>query len=152
MAQSNTMTQVSDLQKGYRKTATKLYSAFKSRVEEFSWFDDIDDEEIVPSGRENLIPLDIKRGYGTAMIPDGGYEARSVTPALNEGSFSFVEASSRFFISRLARAFDQRARQQQIIRQIKYQSKKSLESLSRRVGLQFYGFSTGLVARTSTAS
>jgi len=152
MAQSNTMTAVSDLVKGYRKTATKLYPAFKSRVEEFSWVDDIDDEEIIPSGRENLIPLDIKRGYGTAMIPDGGYEARTVTPAMNEGSFSFVEASSRFFISRLARAFDERARKQQIIRQIKYQSKKSLESLARRVGLQFYGFSTGLVCKTSTAA
>ena len=152
MAQSNSITAVSDLAKGYRKTATKLYPAFKSRVEEFSWVDDIDDEDITPSGRENLIPLDIKRGYGTAMIVDGGYEARTITPAMNEGSFSFVEASSRFFISRLARAFDERARKQQIIRQIKYQSKKSLEGLARRVGLQFYGFSTGLVFQTSTAS
>lgn len=152
MAQSNSNTAVSDLQKGYRKTATKLYTAFKSRVEEFSWMDDIDDEEITPSGRENLIPLDIKRGYGTAMIGDGSYEARTVTPGMNEGSFSFVEGSSRFFISRQARAFDQRAKAQQIIRQIKYQSKKSLEGLTRRVGLQFYGFSTGLVCKTSTAA
>lgn len=150
MAQSNSITSVSDLAKGYRKTATKLYTAFKSRVEEFSWIDDIEDEEITPSGRENLIPLDIKRGYGAAMIPDGGYEARTVTQAMNEGSFSFVQANARFFISRFAQALDERARKQQIIRQIKYQSKKSLEALARRVGLQFYGFSTGIVADTST--
>jgi hypothetical protein len=152
MAQSNTSTTVSNLDKGYRKTATKLYTAFKGRVEEFSWIEDVDDEDIVPSGRENLIPLDIKRGYGTAMLTDGGNEARTITPAMNEGSFSFVHANQRFFISRFAQALDQRARKQQIIRQIKYQSKKSLEALQRRVGLQFYGFSTGLVCKTSTAA
>lgn len=152
MAQTNTLTSVSDLQKGYKKTATKLYTAFKSRVEEFSWLDDVDDEEITPSGRENLIPLDVKRGYGNAMIPDGGYEARTITPAMNEGSFSFVHSNGRFFISRFAQAFDARARQQQIVRQIKYQSKKTLEAMARKVGMQFYGLSTGAVALTSTVA
>jgi hypothetical protein len=150
MAQSNESTTVSNLAKGYGKSHTKLYTAFKSRVEEFSWMDDIDDEEIEVSGRENLIPLDIKRGYGTAMITDGGYEARTVTPAMNEGSFSFVQANGRFFISRFAQALDQRARKKQIVRQIKYQSKKTLEGMARRCGLQFYGFTTGVVALTST--
>lgn len=149
---ANENTTVSNLQKGYKKKATKLYTAFKSRVEEFSWLDDIDDEDIVPSGRENLIPLDVKRGYGTHMVSDGGYEARTVTPAMNEGSFSFVQASSRFFISTFAQALDQRAKDAQIIRQIKYQSKKSLESLARRVGLQFYGFSTGYVCEQTTVA
>lgn len=150
MAQSNTHTTVTTLAKGYRKTATKLYEAFKSRVEEFSWLDDIGDEEITPSGRENLIPLDVNRGYGTHMVSDGGYEARTVTPEMNEGSFTFVHANARFFISRFAQALDERARKQQIIRQVAYQSKKSLEGMARRVGLQFYGFSTGIVADTST--
>lgn len=35
---------------------------------------------VLPSGRVNLIPLDIKRGYGCAMIDDGGYEARWLEP------------------------------------------------------------------------
>lgn len=150
MAQTNTNTTVSTLSKGYEKSRTKLYTAFKSRVEEFSWIDDIDDEEIDVSGRENLIPLDIKRGYGTHMVSDGGYEARTVTPAMNEGSFSFVQANGRFFISRFAQALDERARKKQIVRQIKYQSKKTLEGMARRCGLQFYGFNTGVVCLTST--
>lgn len=147
---TNAATTVTNLAKGYRKKATKLYTAFKDKVEEFSWLDDIDSEDITVSGRENLIPLDIKRGYGTHMVSDGGYQARTVTPAMNEGSFSLVEANSRFFISTLAQALDERAKEAQIIRQIKYQSKKSLESLARRVGLQFYGVSTGIVCETTT--
>jgi hypothetical protein len=147
---SNSHTSVTTLAKGYKKKATKLYTAFKDKVEEFSWLDDIEDEEITPSGRENLIPLDIKRGYGTHMVTDGGYQARTVTPAMNEGSFSFVEANARFFISTLARAFDEKAKEAQIVRQVKYQSKKSLEGLARRVGLQFYGKSDGVICETTT--
>lgn len=147
---ANTHTTVSTLAKGYRKKATKLYTAFKDKVDEFSWVDDIDDEEIQSSGRENLIPLDIGRGYGAHMVTDGGNEARTITRAMNEGSFSFVQANARFFISTLAKAFDQKAKEAQIVRQIKYQSKKSLEALARRVGLQFYGASTGIVCETGT--
>jgi hypothetical protein len=147
---SNTHTTVSNLEKGYRKKATKLYTAFKDKVDEFSWLDDIDDEEITPSGRENLIPLDIGRGYGAHMPSDGGYEAVTATKAMNEGSFSFVHANARFFISTQARAFDQKAKEAQIVRQIKYQSKKSLEALARRVGMQFYGTSTGIVCESTT--
>lgn len=149
---SNTFTTVSNLQKGYRKKATKLYTAFKDKVEEFSWLDDIDDEDIVPSGRENLIPLDIGRGYGAGMVSDGGYEAATVTKAMNEGSFSFVQANARFYISMFAKALDQRAKEAQIVRQVKYQSKKSLEALARRVALQFYGLSTGTVALASNTT
>ncbi len=147
---SNTHTTVSTLAKGYRKKATKLYTAFKDKVNEFSWVDDIDDEEISASGRENLIPLDIGRGYGAHMVTDSGNEARTITRAMNEGSFGFVHANSRFFISTLAKAFDQGQKEAQIIRQIKYQSKKSLEALARRVGLQFYGSSNGYVCESTT--
>lgn len=149
MAQANTHTTFSDLSKGYKKKATKLYTAFKAMNEEWSWVGDIDDEDITP-GRENLIPLNIKRGYGAAMIPDGGYEARTVTPAMNEGSFDFVEASARFFISRRSRAMDSRAAQSAIIKQVKYSSMKCFEAISRRVSLQFYGFPAGTVAVNQT--
>ena len=147
---ANTHTTLATLEKGWKKRATKLYTAFKDKVEEFSWMDDIDDEDITPSGRENLIPLDIVRGYGTHMVSDAGYEARTVTPAMQEGSFSFVQMNGRFFISTMAKAFNQRAKESQIVSQIKYSSKKTLEGMARRAGLQFYGFSTGIVCETTT--
>lgn len=147
---SNSHTTLSTLEKGWKKRATKLYTAFKDKVEEFSWMDDIDDEDITPSGRENLIPLDIVRGYGTHMVSDAGYEARTVTPAMQEGSFSFVQMNGRFFISTFAKAFNQKAKESQIVSQIKYSSKKTLEGMARRAALQYYGFSTGIVCETTT--
>jgi hypothetical protein len=147
---SNSNTTIATLNKGWKKKATKLYTAFKDKVNEFSWLDDIDDEEITPSARENLIPLDIGRGYGAHMVTDSGNEARTITRAMNEGSFSFVQANARFFISTLAKAFDTKAKEAAIISQRKYQSKKALEALARRVGLQFYGFSTGYVCESTT--
>jgi hypothetical protein len=147
---ANTHTTLANLEKGWKKRATKLYTAFKDKVEEFSWMDDIDDEDITPSGRENLIPLDITRGYGAHMVSDSGYEARTVTPAMQEGSFSFVQLNGRFFISTFAKAFNQKAKESQIVSQIKYSSKKTLEGMARRAALQFYGFSTGIVCETTT--
>lgn len=152
MAASNTHTTVANLEKAYKKTATPMYKAFKDSVDEFSWLDDVQDEEITVSGRENLIPLDIRRGYGASSVVDGGYEARTITPGMAEGSFSPVQFNARFFISRLAQAYDEHSRAQQFKSQLRYQSKKSLEALSRKVGLNFYGFSTGTVAINSTAA
>jgi hypothetical protein len=82
----------------------------------------------VPSGRENLIPLDVARGYGASMTQDGGYESRTETPALQEGVFVFVHCNARFAISLRAQALDKAARGNFIIRQIKYQSIKCIEA------------------------
>src|SRR5688572_15200150 len=147
---SNSHSTVSDLEKGYKKSVMAMQKQFAKQNAEYGWFDDIPDAEITPSGRENLIPLDVTRGFGAHMVSDGGYEARTVTPAMQEGTFSFVHANARFFISVRARAFDSKAKGNQIIRQIKYQSMKPFEALSRVFSLQTYGFSTGILADTST--
>lgn len=147
---SNSHTSVSDLEKGYKKSVMAMQKQFARQNEEYGWFDDIPDAEITPSGRENLIPLDVTRGFSSHMVSDGGYEARTVSPALQEGTFSFVHANSRFFISVRARAFDSKAKGNQIVRQIKYQSMKCFEGLSRVFSLQTYGFTTGILADTST--
>lgn len=151
MAQSNTFsTAGSDLEKGYKKVASQLYVGFKRATEEYEWFDDFPEEEIEFSAREMLIPLDVQRGYGAAMIPEAGYEARTVSPELNEGTVTWVNMSQRFFISTVSKALDQRAKNAQIIRQVKFQSLKAVESMARLVGVQTYGFSTGVVCKTST--
>lgn len=152
MAGSNTYTTVANIEKAFKKSATPMYKAFKSSVDEFSWLDDVQDEEITVSGRENLIPLDIKRGYGAASITDGGYEARTITPGMNEGSFAPVQFNSRFFISALARAYDERSKAAEFKSQLRYRSEKSAQALARKVGLNFYGFSTATVALNSTAA
>jgi hypothetical protein len=93
---------VSTLSKAYKRSTTKLYRSYTRRVPEYRWLDEIDDEEIIPSGRENLIPLDTAIGYGAHQADDGGYEGRTDSPAPTEGAFTFnhTNAGSR---SRCAR-------------------------------------------------
>lgn len=149
MAQTVTYPTISSLSKAYKRSTTKLYRAYTKSVPEYQWLDDVPDEDIVPSGRENLIPLDVDRGYGAAMIPDGGYESRTETPALQEGAFTFVHCNSRFAISLRAQAMDKAARGNFIIRQVKHQSIKCIEAVMRKFAYQFYGFSSGVVAKVS---
>src|SRR6185436_18458253 len=149
MAQSVTYTKVSNLSKGYRRSTTKLYRTYTRRVAEYGWFDNVPDEEIMPSGRENNILLDVAVGVGAHQVDDAGYEGRTETPELEEGAFVFNHTNSRFSISLRAQAFDKKARGNQIIRQIKYQSLKCIEAVMRKYGLMTYGFSTGVLAKVN---
>jgi hypothetical protein len=139
-------TKVTNMAKGYRRSTTKLYRTYTRRVAEYRWFDEVPDEEIMPSGRENNILLDVAIGTGAHQVDDAGYEGKTDTPELEEGSFVFNHTNSRFSISLRAEAFDKKARGNQIIRQIKYQSLKCIEAVMRKYGLMTYGFSSGVVA------
>lgn len=136
----------STLSNAFRKTSTKLYRAYTRKVAEYRKMEDIPDEEIVPSGRENLIPLDVNIGYGAAQITDGGYEGRTDGPDLAEGSFVFNHTNARFGISIRASAFDKAARTGHVIQQLKLKSMKCIESVMRKFAYMTYGFSTGVVA------
>lgn len=140
------ITTISTLSKTYKRSTTKLYRTYTRKVPEYRWMDEVPDEDIVPSGRENLIPLDTQKGYGAAQIPDGGWESRAETPPPTEGAFVFNHTNNRFSITLRAQAFDRAARGATIIRQIKYQSIKCIEGVMRKYGFMFYGFSTGVVA------
>lgn len=142
-----TYVKISDLQTAYRRSTTKLYRAYTKKVPEYSWMQDIPDEDIIPSGRQNLIPLDVTRGYGAHQADDGGYESQTATPALQEGVFTFNHTNSRFAISLRAQALDKAGRGNFIIRQIKFQSIKAIEAVMRKYAYMFYGFSTGVVAQ-----
>jgi hypothetical protein len=141
-----TYTTVSNLQKGYKRATTKLYRTHARNVPEYRWLDQIDDEEIMPSGRENNILLDVAVGVGAHQVTDAGYESRTETPELEEGSFVYNHTNSRFSISLRAQAFDRKARAGQIIRQIKYQSLKCIEAVMRKYGFMFYGTTSGVLA------
>ena len=151
MAHSTTFTSAaSDIEKVYKKTTGKLYPAFKTMTEEYEWHDDISDEEIEISAREMLIKVDVAKGYGAAMIPEAGYEARTVSQDLEDAVLTWVNMNQRFSISLTAKALDQKARGAQVHRQVVHQSVKAVESMARLVGRQFYGLSTGVVAVNQT--
>ena len=147
MANSVTYAKVSDFSKAYKRSSTKLYRQYTRRVAEYGWMDEVPDEDIIPSGRENLVPVDLNRGYGAAMIEDGGYEAVTDSPSIDEGAFVFNHCNARFSISLRSQAFDRAAKGNTVIRQIKLQSLKSVEAVMRKFGLMYYGFSTGVLCK-----
>ena len=81
-AQTNSLTTVTNLKELSKKTNTDVMVGIKVNTEEYDRFDDVPDEDIVWSGNEMRLVLDLKNEVGAAMIPDFGYEAvlGSVTP------------------------------------------------------------------------
>jgi hypothetical protein len=144
-AQSVAYTSVASLNEVSKKTNTDVMTAIKTTTEEYDWFDDMPKEDIVPSGNEMRLVLDIRHATGTAMIPDGGYEAVLGSVAPNSGTFTFVQANQRYSFTTLAKAYDAKGRSGFIKRQILYQASKATEALAETIGLQTYGFSTGTV-------
>ena len=147
MANAVTYKKVSDFSKAYKRSSTKLYRQYTRRVPEYGWMDDVPDEDIIPSGRENLVPVDLNRGYGAAMIEDGGYEAVTDSPSIDEGAFVFNHINARFAISLRSQAFDRAAKGNTVIRQIKLQSLKCVEAVMRKFAFMYYGFSTGVLCK-----
>jgi len=143
-------TAVATLNKISKKTNTDVMKAIKAKTEEYAWFDDLPDEDIIPSGNEMRLVLDVNYQTGSAMIPDGGKEAVLGTVAPQDGTFTFVQMNQRYSFTTLAQAYDAKGRAGFIQRQILYQSIKAVEAIAETIGLQTYGFSTGTIAAVKT--
>jgi hypothetical protein len=94
--------------------------------------------------------VDLNIPYGTAIIPEGGYEANPVTPNVEEITLTWSNYNQRWTTTLTSRYLSRLGQDNKVIDQFKYQAIKAIESLSRRVGIDFYGFSTGIVALNST--
>ena len=142
-------TDTTDFAKGYRRSTTAMYRTYTRRVDEFQWFDDIPDEEILPSARENLIPLDVAIGYGAHQVTEGGNEGQTDSPALEEGAFVFNHTNARIAVTLTQQAFNEAAQANSIVREIKYKSLKAIEGAMRKWAYQTYFTSTGVLAKVS---
>jgi hypothetical protein len=138
------------LAKVWKKMQGKLLVGFNAKCEEYALARDLDEFEIAPSAREVTTPIDIVRQGGGASIPEGGKEAFPYTAAPNELTFTWINENYRFTISLTSQYLDRKSKDTQIVRQVKYQSRKMLEAFVNRVGRQFYGYSSGTVCETST--
>ncbi len=138
------------LNKVYRKIQGGMMKVFQSKTEEWQLIDEIDELDIDLSAREMTIPIDANPSYGVAMIPEAGREANPTTPNLEEITVSWNNLNKRFTASLTAKYLDKKAAEGQVVRQFRYQTMKAMDAISTRVGQQFYGFSTGVVAKSST--
>ena len=151
-AQSNSLTTVTNLKELSKKTNTDVMVGVKVNCEEFDAFDDVPDEDIVWSGNEMRLVLDLKHEVGVSMMPDFGYEAvlGSVTP--NTGTLTPVQMNKRYAFSTLAKQYDKGGRAGFIKRQIAHQANKAIQAIAETIGLQTYGFSTATVYAVQTSA
>lgn len=139
------------LNKLWRKVQGNMLTGFKAKTEEYSWVKDGTKRfEVDVSAREITSPIDIVRQGGASFYAEDGYEARPGTNAPQEVTLTWSNLTQSFSITQVAKALDMRSRNVQIQRQLKYQAIKAMEAVSRRIGQSFYGYSTGVVCKTST--
>lgn len=138
------------LNKAYRKIQGGMLKVFQAKTEEWQLFDEIPEHDITLSAREMTVPIDVNPQGGTSSIPEAGRESNPSTVGLDEITLTWISLNQRWTTSLTAKYLDKKAAEGQVVKQLRYQAMKAMEALSNRVGQQFYGFSTGIVCKTST--
>jgi hypothetical protein len=137
-------------QKLHKKIQGNLLKGFQTKSEEWAWAKQLKEFDVDFSAREVSAPVDITGSPMGGFIAEGGYESNPYTAAPQELTFTWSNYNARFSFTVTSKLIDQKARQSQIIRQLKYQTMKLTEGMAKRVGISFYGVTSGILADTST--
>lgn len=148
----NVTTSSGDLSSIWRKVQAGIVVAAQFGVEEWNALLGAKKFTVDWSAREITMELDIQDDVGTAMIPEGGKEARPSSPNTVTATLTWVLANKRFTISKTAQYIAQRTPAAQLEGQLKYQARKALQGIRRKFGDMFYGFSTGTAAIASASA
>jgi hypothetical protein len=144
-------TAATTLNKGYRKIQAKLMKGLQTLNEEWDLLDDIPDYDVTLSAREMTVPIRLNSAGRSAYIPEGGLEKNPITPPVEELTLTWANLNERWMTTYTAKYLD-RVQAGQVIRQLKYQALEALDAISNTVSWQFYGFSTAVMAQTSTVA
>jgi hypothetical protein len=139
-------TSATDLKELWRKVQAGVVVAAQFGVEEWDLVQDLKEFDVDWSAREITFQLDINDDSLVASIPEGGKEARPSSPTVVDANFTWILLNKRFTISLTAQYIAQRMPRAMLENQLKYQSKKAVQAIRRKVGDNFYGFSTGTMA------
>ena len=146
---ANTVSALSQL---FKKTATGLLTALQDQTPELKWLRKTPMADLIPSGLEMRLILNVHFEGGGQMIPDGGYESTTTVQAPQSGTVTFVQYNNRFALTGLGRMFDKFATKGEVMKLNYYAAKKCLEGMGRKMGYQTYGFATGTVAVVDTTA
>ena len=133
----------------WRKIQTDVHEGFNFECEEWGWMNDLKNFKVAWSQREILVPMDLNEGYGTASIPDGGYQAMPSSPEVNEINLSWLHFNKRFSITEQAKWIQQKSSNAMIEKQMRFQAGKAVKALGRYTSDSFYGVSSGYKAMLS---
>ncbi len=152
LGNSTTANTVAALGQLFKKTETKMLTALQDQTPELKWLRKTPAAQLIPSGLEMRLILNVIFQGGGAMIPDGGYESTTTVQAPQSGTVTFVQYNNRFALTGLGRMYDASAKQGEVMQLNFYAAKKVLEAMGRKMGYQTYGYSTGTVAVVDTTA
>lgn len=136
-----------------RKVQAGIYKAAQFGVEEWGWLKDLKKYEVALSQREITHELDILEGTGANFIAEGGKETRPSSPTAVTATVTFNLLNKRFTISRTTEMIlGRQGTRAYLESQFKYQGRKAVEAVRKRLGDGFYGFSTAILAKISSVS
>jgi hypothetical protein len=133
-----------------KKIQTKAYKGFANRSETWKMLSDLKGFEAVASQREVTGVIDITEQPSGSFISEFGSETNPITVEPQDLAFTWAFLNHRFTYSRTAAHLGRKHAEGMIIKQSVYQTQKLMEALTRRVGLSFYGVSTGVLCETTT--
>jgi hypothetical protein len=136
----------SDLSELWRKVQIGVLEAYQFGVEEWMLFQKAKKLNIDWSSREITAELDFNDDINVASIPEGGKEARPASPTAVTATLTWILLNARFTISLTSEYIQkQQGTRGQLVNQFKWQSKKKVQAVRRKVGDMLYGFSNGVV-------
>jgi hypothetical protein len=140
-----------DVNKIWAKVRGPLQQALQFDCEEYDMADQMSKLDIDFSLREVIVPLDINEGYGVAAIAEGAQEAVPSTVNVEEITLPITEISARFTLS-LQSLMLQNNAAAVVQKQLVYAGRKKMQDVARDYADRFYGFSTGILAQTTTVA
>jgi hypothetical protein len=130
---------------------TALKPAIEWGVPEMEWYDDFQESDIIIGPTTLNMPLDLEQGFGAASLADGGREARAVSPTIRTAQLTLTHINARFSVTRWSKAMNQQSRAAYVTNEMTFKARKRLEAIQHKVGLNFYGFTSGQVCQVSAA-
>jgi hypothetical protein len=137
---------VAVLDQAFKKTQSGMLDALQAVTPEMRWLRKTPMSQIIPSGLEMRLILNVLWSKTGAKIADGGYEATTDVPAPQAGTVAFTTFNDRFVLTGLGRLFDKFGKAGEVVQLNMYSARKCLEGMGRKIGMETYGFSTGTVA------
>ena len=134
------------LNQAFKKTQSGMLTALQAVTPELKMLRKTPMSQIIPSGLEMRLILNVLWSKTGAKIPDGGNENTTDVPPPQYGTVSFTTFNSRFVLTGLGRLFDKHGKAGEVIQLNMYSARKCLEGMGRKIGMETYGFSTGTVA------
>lgn len=149
-AQTVTAPTNAQVNKIWRIVQGPVAEALNFECEEWQGLDKLEEEGLAWSLRLVTFPADITEGGRVSQIPEGGSETLPFTPNAEDLTLTPVFYNTRFAASKWAMYVDENGGDAMIENELKYRGTKAVQSMARAISDDFYGFSTSILALTST--